>query len=108
MRVATFLNLETLRRDPLSKMRAMARAIFVLSLTLFLAYAAEAGQSAASPEIGTPEQRREAISACGRDAMSFCRELKASDGAFAYLACLQKNRSRLRSSCVALLERYGQ
>jgi hypothetical protein len=34
--------------------------------------------------------------------------LKASDGALAYLACLEKNRSHLRSTCVALLARYGQ
>jgi hypothetical protein len=88
-------------------MRAMARAIFVLSLTLRFVCTAEAGPISA-PEIGTPEQRREAINACGKDALSFCSALKASDGALAYLACLEKNRSRLRSTCVALLARYGQ
>jgi hypothetical protein len=88
-------------------MRAMAGAIFVLSLTLRFVCTAEAGPISA-PEIGTPEQRREAINACGKDALSFCSALKASDGALAYLACLEKNRSRLRSTCVALLARYGQ
>jgi hypothetical protein len=84
-------------------------AQLLIILTLASAIVSEAGAGPISPpDMGTPEQRREAIDACGGDAQRYCRELKASDGALAYLACLEKNRSRLRSSCVGLLARYGQ
>lgn len=85
----------------------MTRFILFLIMSLGFACAARAA-SLEAPEIGTPAQRREAISACGRDARLYCQGLKASDGAFAYLACLERHRSRLNSSCVELLARYGQ
>jgi hypothetical protein len=85
----------------------MTRFVLFLISSLGCVYSAQAA-SIAAPEIGTPQQRREAISACGRDARLYCRELRASDGAFAYLACLEQHRSQLNSSCVGLLARYGQ
>jgi hypothetical protein len=59
-------------------------------------------------QIGTPDQRREAIAACGYDAHRFCSKLKEADGPFAYLTCLETNRSQLTVRCVNLLARYGQ
>ena len=71
-----------------------------------------AAQAQATPlemtTIGTPEQRREAISACGKDVSLYCRSLSQSDGLVAYVACLEQNRSRLSSRCVGLLARYGE
>jgi hypothetical protein len=58
--------------------------------------------------VGTPEQRREAIAACGHDAHQFCQSLKEADGPYAYLACLEINRRQLTAPCIALLARYGQ
>lgn len=66
------------------------------------------GQSATFQQIGTPEQKREAIAACGHDARQFCQSLKEADGPYAYLACLEMNRRQLTAPCIALLVRYGQ
>jgi hypothetical protein len=52
---------------------------------------------------GTPEQR----AACGHDVHKFCRKLKETDGAFAYLQCLQSNRDSLSMSCSTMLKSYG-
>jgi hypothetical protein len=65
-------------------------------------------QTATVQQIGTPEQKREAIAACGRDARQFCQSLKEADGPYAYLACLEINRRQLTAPCIALLVRYGQ
>jgi hypothetical protein len=81
--------------------------IVAASTTTVLASVAEA-RLGISDQIGTPEQRSEAIAACGEDARRFCSAVKASDGAIAYLVCLETNRTRLTTRCVNLLARYGQ
>ena len=85
----------------------MLRAGFLLALTWAVIGQAEADPLALTA-IGTPQQRREAISACGRDVRLYCQALSQSDGLVAYVACLEQNRSRLSSRCVGLLARYGQ
>ncbi len=50
-------------------------------------------------EMGTPEQR----AACGPDVRRFCKAVDPEDGQFAYLACLQANRAKLRSACVEII-----
>src|SRR5512141_153731 len=57
-----------------------------------------------TPEMGTPEQRQ----ACGPDVRRFCKSLKSDDGPFAYLACLQEHREKLRAACLKVLESNGQ
>jgi hypothetical protein len=84
----------------------MTRFILFLAVSLGCVLCAKAAPPTV-PEIGTPEQRREAISACGRDARHYCRQVKASDGAWGYLSCLELHRDQLNSSCAGLLARYG-
>jgi hypothetical protein len=57
-----------------------------------------------TPEMGTPEQRQ----ACGPDVRRFCKSVKPDDGPFAYLACLQEHREKLRVACLKVLESNGQ
>jgi hypothetical protein len=79
------------------------------SIALFLTFIAQAeAEPSAWATIGTPEQRHEAVTACGRDVRLYCQSLSQSDGLVAYVACLERNRSRLSSRCVGLLARYGQ
>jgi hypothetical protein len=84
-----------------------ARMTFLAAISLAFPLAAPA-QTSTFQQVGTPEQRREAIAACGHDAHVFCQSLKETDGPYAYLACLELNRRQLTSRCVALLVRYGQ
>jgi hypothetical protein len=90
--------------EPASMMASIA---FVTAMVLAAPSAALA-QTAVFEHVGTPEQRREAIAACGHDARLFCRSLKEADGPYAYLACLEVNRRQLTASCVGLLVRFGQ
>ena len=50
-------------------------------------------------EMGTPEQR----AACGPDVRRFCKAVDPEDGQFAYLACLQANRAKLRAACIEII-----
>ena len=71
-------------------------------LAVFLGVTATAhaqGQSNPS-EMGTAEQR----AACGPDVGRFCKSVKPEDGPFAYLACLQANRTKLRPACLKVIE----
>ena len=52
------------------------------------------------PEMGTPEQR----AACGPDVGRYCKSVKTEDGPFAYLSCLQANRTKLRPACLKVIE----
>jgi hypothetical protein len=85
----------------------MGRVATALILALVCSSAASA-ENVAVLQIGTPEQRREAIAACGPDARLYCRSLKEADGPYAYSTCLEMNRSRLTPRCVGLLARYLQ
>ena len=85
----------------------MARIAFMAAMSLAAPSAALA-QMSTFQQIGTPEQRREAIAACGHDARLFCQSLKEADGPYAYLVCLGLNRGRLTTRCVDLLVHYGQ
>jgi hypothetical protein len=86
---------------------AQARIAFVVA-SLATSSGALAQSAIVQQVVGTPEQRREAIAACGRDARQFCQSLKEADGPYAYLACLETNRRQLTAPCIALLVRYGQ
>ena len=79
------------------------RALLAL---LFIAVASTAlGQAdVPTPEMGTPEQR----AACGPDVRRYCKTVKPDDGPFAYLACLQEHRGKLRVACLNVLESNGQ
>ena len=71
-------------------------------LAVFIGVTATAhaqGQSNPS-EMGTAEQR----AACGPDVGRFCKSVKPEDGPFAYLACLQANRTKLRPACLKVIE----
>lgn len=85
----------------------MRRIGFFIALTMTFVGQAEA-EPVALTAIGTSQQRREAISACGRDVRLYCQGLSQSDGLVAYVACLEQNRNRLSSRCIRLLARYGQ
>jgi hypothetical protein len=61
-------------------------------------------EDAPTPEMGTPEQR----AACGHDVSRYCKTVKPEDGPFAYLACLQAHRKKLRAACLKVLESNGQ
>jgi hypothetical protein len=51
---------------------------------------------------GTPEEQR----ACRPDATRFC-SAQIPDN-LAVLGCLQRNRTKLRKECLAVLQRHGQ
>ena len=72
-----------------------------LTLVLFLAAAATpaAAQTQKPDEMGTPEQR----AACGPDVRRFCKHVKAEEGPFAYLTCLQEHQDKLRPACVTVI-----
>jgi hypothetical protein len=89
-------------------MVSLAILFAAVSMTSASAGVIESARAILSDQIGTPDQRREAIAACGYDARRFCSKLKEADGPFAYLACLETNKSQLTMRCVNLLARYGQ
>jgi hypothetical protein len=77
---------------------------FVLAVSFLAASLAVAHAQAQKPEeMGTPEQR----AACGPDVGRYCKMVKPEEGPFAYLACLQKNREKLRPACLKVIEGGG-
>ena len=75
---------------------------FCLALVLFMAAAATTASAQSkqkAEEMGTPEQR----AACGPDVRRFCKHVKAEEGPFAYLSCLQANQEKLRPACVTVI-----
>jgi hypothetical protein len=77
---------------------------FAFVAVFFAASLAVAHAQAQKPEeMGTQEQR----AACGHDVGRFCKAVKPEEGPFAYLACLQKNRDKLRPACLKVIEGGG-
>jgi hypothetical protein len=50
---------------------------------------------------GSPEQR----AACGPDVGKFCKTVKASEGAAAYISCLVENYDKLSAACRNILDK---
>jgi hypothetical protein len=75
----------------------------MMRTTLITAVLLSLSSMALADTSGTPEQR----AACGHDVHKFCRKLKETDGAFAYLQCLESNRDSLSTSCSTMLKGYG-
>jgi len=72
-------------------------AIFSIACIL-LASQAEAQNK--PEDMGTPQQR----AACSHDVGRYCKSVRPEEGPFAYLACLQKNREKLRPACLRVIE----
>ena len=72
--------------------------ILLTALLVAVAHPSVAQQQ--SSDMGTPEQR----AACGPDVGRYCKSVKPEDGPFAYLACLQANRAKLRPACVKVID----
>ena len=71
------------------------------SVALFFAFLmVPHAQAEKAEEMGTPEQR----AACSHDVGRYCKTVKPEEGPFAYLACLQKNRDKLRPACLKVIE----
>jgi hypothetical protein len=77
----------------------MSRRV-ALSIALLLAAPQALAQAQKPQDMGTPQQR----AACGPDVGRYCKSVKAEEGPFAYLACLQQNRDKLRPACVRVIE----
>ena len=76
-------------------------AFIALFLAVFLVVSPTQAQKA--EQMGTPEQR----AACSQDVGRYCKTVKPEEGPFAYLACLQKNRDKLRPACLKVIEGGG-
>jgi hypothetical protein len=72
----------------------------ILLTALLVAVAQPSVAQQQSSDMGTPEQR----AACGPDVGRYCKSVKPEDGPFAYLACLQANRAKLRPACVKVID----
>lgn len=92
-------------------MKRCAAAILVLTIVSGAALAqsderAAPGASGAAQSggmfKGTPEEQ----AACRSDSTRFC--LDDMPDSFRVLACLQKNRGKLRKACLKVLEAHGQ
>jgi nitrous oxide reductase accessory protein NosL len=77
----------------------MSRCLALIALLL----AVSSAQAQKAEEMGTPEQRQ----ACSHDVGRYCKMVKPEEGPFAYLACLQKNREKLRPQCLKVIEGGG-
>jgi Cysteine rich repeat len=75
----------------------MAARILILLAALLGADTIAMAQS------GTAEEQ----AACRPDVRRFCFRIHNSEGANAYLQCLQEHRSRLSDPCRAVLESHG-
>ena len=84
--------------------RALSALLFIGVASAALAQSDVVAPEAGSSEMGTPEQRQ----ACGPDVRRYCKTVKPDDGPFAYLACLQEHREKLRVACLKVLESNGQ
>ena len=73
-------------------------AVFFIGVTA--AAHAQGQTNDTSSQMGTAEQR----AACGPDVGRFCKSIKPEDGPFAYLYCLQANRTKLRLACLKVIE----
>ncbi len=80
-----------------------ASSLGMASLALSSPGSAQQQQQMGS-DMGTPQQR----AACGPDVGRFCKSVKPEEGPFAYLACLQANRTKLRPVCLKVIEGGGQ
>ena len=69
-------------------------------LAVLIGFTATAHAQSNPSEMGTAEQR----AACGPDVGRFCKSVKPEDGPFAYLTCLQANRTKLRAACLKVIE----
>jgi hypothetical protein len=76
--------------------RSLAFALFLSTAT---ATAAAAQSKETTEQMGTAEQR----AACRHDVQRYCRAVKAEDGPYAYLYCLQKHRDDLRPACLKVI-----
>jgi len=75
-----------------------------MSARAYLLSAALIGASSiAMAQSGTPAEQ----AACRPDVRRFCFKVQESDGANAYLECLQQHRAKLTSRCRAVLESHG-
>ena len=79
--------------------RCFAFAVLFLAADLAMAHA----QAQKPEQMGTPQQR----AACGPDVGRYCKAVKPDEGPFAYLACLQKHREKLRPACLKVIEGGG-
>jgi len=79
--------------------RCFAFAALFLAASLVVAHT----QAQKPEEMGTPEQR----AACSHDVGRYCKTVKPEEGPFAYLACLQKHREKLRPACVKVIAGGG-
>ena len=78
----------------------MSRCLVLVALSLVTFLAVPHAQAEKVEEMGTHEQR----AACSHDVGRYCKTIKPEDGPFAYLACLQKNREKLRPACLKVIE----
>jgi hypothetical protein len=81
----------------------MSRCFAFAALFLAASLTAAQAQAQKPEQMGTPEQR----AACGPDVGRYCKSVKPEEGPFAYLACLQKNREKLRPVCLKVIEGGG-
>ena len=81
----------------------MSRCFAFAALFLVAGLALAHAQAQKPEQMGTPEQR----AACGPDVGRYCKTVKPEEGPFAYLACLQKNRDKLRPVCRKVIEGGG-
>jgi hypothetical protein len=81
----------------------MSRCFAFAALFLAAGLAVAHAQAQKPEQMGTPEQR----AACGPDVGRYCKSVKPEEGPFAYLACLQKNREKLRPVCLKVIEGGG-
>jgi hypothetical protein len=92
-------------RTMYTRIGVILKIILVSSATILLS---AAGEPIPFPPLGllqfqgTPEEQ----AACDPDAKKFCSE--AIPDTFRVLACLQRNRVRLRQVCAQVLEAHGQ
>ena len=78
----------------------MSRCPALIALFLAVFLAASNAQVEKPEEMGTSEQR----AACSHDVGRYCKTVKPEEGPFAYLACLQANRTKLRPVCLKVIE----
>ena len=81
----------------------MSRCLASIAFFSAVFLAASNVQAEKAEEMGTPEQRK----ACSHDVGRYCKTVKPDEGPFAYLACLQKNREKLRPACLKVIEGGG-
>src|SRR5450631_3081155 len=81
---------------PMSIYQTLLAVLIIGVASTALGQASVVSPETDTPEMGTPEQRQ----ACGPDVRRYCKTVKPDDGPFAYLACLQEHRGKLRVACL--------